>query len=204
MEHERYQDLQQKDQRMQEDYEKQLKAAEESKTQALEELTQLYEARLQEKTLMLAQVSQEEQEVEVEGTPHETSPVLMSTLILNFFCVAQCQEDAQQQIREFKEIIKQVEEDEERKIHDIQIKYERRLHTEKETNTHLKGETGIMTQKVRQVFNTRMHLFLSLRRPPVSLLCNLQLFVLLLPFGGWLCDHSSTVCRDRSTTGAQK
>ncbi|XP_044067286.1 cilia- and flagella-associated protein 57 isoform X2 [Siniperca chuatsi] len=61
--------------------------------------------------------------------------------------LAQCQEDAQQQICEFKEIIKQVEEDEERKIHDIQIKYERKLHTEKETNTNLKGETGIMTQK---------------------------------------------------------
>ncbi|GLD61367.1 cilia- and flagella-associated protein 57 [Lates japonicus] len=61
--------------------------------------------------------------------------------------LAQCQEDAQQQIREFKEIIKQVEEDEERKIHDIQIKYEKKLHTEKETNTNLKGETGIMAQK---------------------------------------------------------
>ncbi|KAK2862634.1 hypothetical protein Q5P01_002167 [Channa striata] len=61
--------------------------------------------------------------------------------------LAQCQEDAQQQIREYKEIIKQVEEDEERKIHDIQIKYEKKLHTEKEANTNLKGETGIMTQK---------------------------------------------------------
>ncbi|XP_076604319.1 cilia and flagella associated protein 57 [Chaetodon auriga] len=62
--------------------------------------------------------------------------------------LAQCQEDAQQQIREFKEMIKQVEEDEERKIHDIQIKYERKLHTEKETNMNLKGDTGIMTQKL--------------------------------------------------------
>ncbi|XP_039971838.1 cilia- and flagella-associated protein 57 isoform X1 [Xiphias gladius] len=61
--------------------------------------------------------------------------------------LARCQEDAQQQIREFQEIIKQVEEDEERMIHDIQIKYEKKLHTEKETNTNLKGETGIMAQK---------------------------------------------------------
>ncbi|XP_034724351.1 cilia- and flagella-associated protein 57 isoform X3 [Etheostoma cragini] len=59
----------------------------------------------------------------------------------------QCREEAQQQIKEFKEIIKQVEEDEERKIHDIQIKYERKLHTEKELNTNLRGETGLMTQK---------------------------------------------------------
>ena len=58
-----------------------------------------------------------------------------------------CQEDAQQQIREFKEIVRQVEEDEERKIHDIQIKYEKKLHTEEETTTSLKGETSLMTQK---------------------------------------------------------
>ncbi|XP_037639358.1 cilia- and flagella-associated protein 57 [Sebastes umbrosus] len=113
VEHERFQDLQRKSQRMQEDYEKQLKVAEESKIQSLEELTELSEAKLQEKTQLLVQ----------------------------------CQEDAKQQSREFKEIIKQVEEDEERKIHDIQIKYERKLHTEKETNTNLKGETGLMTQK---------------------------------------------------------
>ncbi|XP_047437739.1 cilia- and flagella-associated protein 57 [Mugil cephalus] len=113
VEHERFLDLQQKHQRMQEDYEEQLKSAEESKTQELEELTQLYEAKLQEKTRLLVE--------------H--------------------QEDAQRQICEFKEIIKQVEEDEERKIHDIQMKYEKKLHTEKETNTSLKGKTGIMTQK---------------------------------------------------------
>ena len=60
----------------------------------------------------------------------------------------QYQEEAEQEICGFKEIIKQVEEDEERKIHDIQIKYEKKLHTVKETNTNLKGETGIMAQKV--------------------------------------------------------
>ncbi|XP_036955576.1 cilia- and flagella-associated protein 57 isoform X1 [Acanthopagrus latus] len=113
VEHERYQDLQRKYERMQEDYEMQLKAAEESKVQGLKEQMQLYEAKLQEKIQLLAQ----------------------------------CQEDAQQQICDFKEIIKQVEQDEERKIHDIQIKYEKKLHTEKETNTNLKGETSIMTQK---------------------------------------------------------
>ncbi|KAK2914532.1 cilia- and flagella-associated protein 57 [Channa argus] len=112
-EHERYQEIQQKYQQMQEDHEKQLKSNEESRIQALEELRQHCEAKLQEKIQLLAQ----------------------------------CQEDAQQQICEYKEIIKQVEEDEERKIHDIQIKYEKKLHTEKEANTNLKGETGIMTQK---------------------------------------------------------
>ncbi len=128
---------------MQEDYEKQLKAVGESKIQALDQQTQLYEAKLQEKTQLLAQVSQEEQivEYEVEGTPHKKT-------IKSYFNFLQCQENAQQQICEFKEIIKQVGEDEERKIHDIQIKYEKKLHTEKETNTNLKGETGIMTQKV--------------------------------------------------------
>lgn len=67
-----------------------------------------------------------------------------------YFDFVQCQEDAEQQIREFKEVIKQVEEDEERTIHDIQIKYERKLHTEKETSANLKGEAGVMTQKVSQ------------------------------------------------------
>jgi len=49
---------------MLEDYEKRLKSAEESRTQALEELTQLYEDKLQEKTQLLAQVSQREPEEE--------------------------------------------------------------------------------------------------------------------------------------------
>ncbi|KAM9859970.1 cilia- and flagella-associated protein 57 [Aulostomus maculatus] len=113
VEHERHQDLQRKCQNMEVNYEEQLKALAESKSRALEELTQLYEARLQEKAQLLTQ----------------------------------CQEDAQQQQCELKEMIRQVEEDEERKIHDIQIKYERKLQTEKETNTNLKGETTLMTQK---------------------------------------------------------
>ncbi|KAG7229689.1 hypothetical protein INR49_012736, partial [Caranx melampygus] len=113
VEHERYQDLLHKYQRMQEDYEKQLKAAEESKTQALEELTECSEVKLQEKIQDLAQ----------------------------------CQEEAQQQTREFEKFIRQVEEDEDRKIHDIQIKYEKKLKTVKETNTSLQAETGIMARK---------------------------------------------------------
>lgn len=59
VEHERYQDLQQKYQSMQQDYEKQLKSAHESRIKALEELKQHYEAKLQEKTQLLAQVSQQ-------------------------------------------------------------------------------------------------------------------------------------------------
>ncbi|CAJ1051853.1 cilia- and flagella-associated protein 57 isoform X1 [Xyrichtys novacula] len=62
VEHERSQDLQQNYERMQEDYEKRLKAAEESKTRVLEEVTQLYEARLQDKTQLLAQCQEESQE----------------------------------------------------------------------------------------------------------------------------------------------
>ncbi|CAI5689004.1 unnamed protein product [Oreochromis niloticus] len=55
VEHEKYQDLEQKHQRMLEDYEKQLKSAEDRKIQAVEELTKMYEAKLQEKTQLLAQ-----------------------------------------------------------------------------------------------------------------------------------------------------
>ncbi|XP_068598729.1 cilia- and flagella-associated protein 57 [Brachionichthys hirsutus] len=113
VEHERYQDLQHECQRLQEDYENRLEAAEESKTQALEELTQRYEVPLQEKTRL----------------------------------VVQCQEEAQQEILMFKEIVKQVEEDEERIIHDVKVKYERKLLAEKKSNSNLKGEAGAMTQK---------------------------------------------------------
>ncbi|XP_019942091.1 cilia- and flagella-associated protein 57 [Paralichthys olivaceus] len=59
VEHERYQDLQHQYQRMQEDFEMQLKSAEENKIQAVEELTQSYEAQLQEKTQHLAQYQEE-------------------------------------------------------------------------------------------------------------------------------------------------
>lgn len=70
MEHERCEDLQQKYQKVQEDYETRLKTADESRIRALEELTQQYEAKLQEKNELLTQVSQEKQIVaeDVEGT----------------------------------------------------------------------------------------------------------------------------------------
>lgn len=58
VEHTQYQELQQKHQRMQEDYETQLKAAEAARIQGLEELKQHYEARLQEKSQLLAEVRQ--------------------------------------------------------------------------------------------------------------------------------------------------
>lgn len=45
-----------KSQRMQEEYEKQLHELEESKNQALEELTEYYEAKLLEKTTLLEEV----------------------------------------------------------------------------------------------------------------------------------------------------
>lgn len=56
LEYEKYQELQMKSQRMQEEYEKQLHELEESKNQALEELTEYYEAKLLEKTTLLEEV----------------------------------------------------------------------------------------------------------------------------------------------------
>ena len=56
IEYEKYQELQSKSQKMQEDYERQLAEMEESKEQALEELTEYYETKLQEKTTLLDQV----------------------------------------------------------------------------------------------------------------------------------------------------
>ncbi|XP_027693938.1 cilia- and flagella-associated protein 57 isoform X3 [Vombatus ursinus] len=53
LEYEKYQELQLKSQRMQEEYEKQLRDNEETKSQALEELTEYYEAKLHEKASLL-------------------------------------------------------------------------------------------------------------------------------------------------------
>lgn len=61
---------------------------------------------------------------------------------------SQAQEDIRQQLREFEETKKQIEEDEDREIQDIKTKYEKKLRDEKESNLRLKGETGIMRKKV--------------------------------------------------------
>lgn len=58
LEHEKFQDLQEKLKKTEEDHKKQLRSAEQSKVQALEEATHMYEAKLQEKTQLLAQVRQ--------------------------------------------------------------------------------------------------------------------------------------------------
>ncbi|XP_075995968.1 cilia- and flagella-associated protein 57 [Genypterus blacodes] len=114
VEHERYQDLQQQCVSMQEDHSKQLKALEKGKSCALEELKQSYEARLQEKTQLLAQF----------------------------------QDESRQRTFEFEETIKQMNEDGDQELHSIRIQYERKLRAEQEANMKLKGETGIMTQKL--------------------------------------------------------
>uniref|UniRef100_A0A8C6TUU5 Cilia and flagella associated protein 57 n=1 Tax=Neogobius melanostomus TaxID=47308 RepID=A0A8C6TUU5_9GOBI len=62
--------------------------------------------------------------------------------------LAQTQDQAKEQSDEYKEMIKQIEEDENKMIHDMRIQYEKKLHTEKETSKSLKGETGILTQKL--------------------------------------------------------
>ncbi|KAK2490259.1 hypothetical protein MC885_004273, partial [Smutsia gigantea] len=59
LEYEKYQELQLKSQRMQEEYEKQLRDNDETKSQALEELTEFYEAKLQEKTTFLEEAQED-------------------------------------------------------------------------------------------------------------------------------------------------
>lgn len=63
----------------------------------------------------------------------------------------QSQEETRQQLREYEETKKQIEEDADREILDIKNKYERRLREEKEANLRLKGETGIMRKKVNWI-----------------------------------------------------
>ena len=56
VEYEKYHELQTKCQKMQDDYDRQLQAADAGKQQSLEELTEFYETKLQEKSLLLEQV----------------------------------------------------------------------------------------------------------------------------------------------------
>ena len=56
LEYEKYNELQAKSQRMQEDYENQLRELEKTKQSGLEELTEFYEAKLRETCLRLEQV----------------------------------------------------------------------------------------------------------------------------------------------------
>lgn len=56
LEYEKFQELQAKSQKMQEDYERQLQEMEENRERALEELTEYYETRIQEMTTKLEQV----------------------------------------------------------------------------------------------------------------------------------------------------
>ncbi|KAG7481579.1 hypothetical protein MATL_G00068090 [Megalops atlanticus] len=113
LEYEKYLELQMKSQHMQEDFERQLHSSEQSKTEALEELTLQYESKLQEKVRKLKE----------------------------------CEDKSQQQKREYEEMIKIMEEDADREILDIRVKFEKMLTEEKETNVHLKDETGIMRKK---------------------------------------------------------
>lgn len=56
MENEKYQELDEKSQKMQEEYEKQLHSLEESKSKAVKELTEYYEEKLNEKSVLLKEV----------------------------------------------------------------------------------------------------------------------------------------------------
>uniref|UniRef100_H2ZYU7 Cilia and flagella associated protein 57 n=1 Tax=Latimeria chalumnae TaxID=7897 RepID=H2ZYU7_LATCH len=60
----------------------------------------------------------------------------------------QSEDNARQQLREYEETKKQIEEDGDSEIQEMKIKYERKLREEREANLRLKGETGIMRKKV--------------------------------------------------------
>lgn len=67
---------------------------------------------------------------------------------LIFISSGQSQDESQRQLRDFEEIKKQIEEDGDLELHDVRVKYERRLWEEKETNLKLNGETRVMKKKV--------------------------------------------------------
>ncbi|XP_071011263.1 cilia- and flagella-associated protein 57-like [Oncorhynchus clarkii lewisi] len=65
----------------------------------------------------------------------------------------QCQEESRIKGREFEESRKQMEEDGDREIQDIRIRYERWLKDERETNMRMKGDTSIMKKKFSSLQN---------------------------------------------------
>ena len=76
-------------------------------------------------------------------------------------------EESRQQLREYEETKKQIEEDADREILDIKNKYERKLREEKEANLRLKSETGVMRRKVRcSVMKLFLHSSVIVPVPP--------------------------------------
>ncbi|KAA0718887.1 Cilia- and flagella-associated protein 57 [Triplophysa tibetana] len=117
LEYEKFQDLQLKLQRVQQQYEQQLHSVEESKAKDLDEITRLCDAKLHEKMMMLTQ----------------------------------CQEESKQQVREFQEYIKQLEEEGDLEIQDIRLQYKQLLTEEKQTNTKLKIESDTTKKSFQNV-----------------------------------------------------
>lgn len=68
--------------------------------------------------------------------------------MFSFLSSWQCQEESQQQVREFQEYINQMEEDGDLEIQDIRLKYEQRLREEKLTNSKLKIESDTTKKSV--------------------------------------------------------
>uniref|UniRef100_A0A8B9LIJ4 Cilia and flagella associated protein 57 n=1 Tax=Astyanax mexicanus TaxID=7994 RepID=A0A8B9LIJ4_ASTMX len=61
--------------------------------------------------------------------------------------LGQCQDETRQQLREFEETIKLTEEDGDRELQDIRIRYENKLRKEKETNNKHEDEIRVMKKK---------------------------------------------------------
>lgn len=118
----------------------------------------------------------------------------------NTLSLAQCQDSAELQIREFKETLRQVEEDEEKIINKIQIDYERKLHSEKESNLNLKGEAGVLSQKVPRALTA----FLCLCIQPTDLCHDTVVTVLLhAETTGWQkLRHAQTEAGAAEVSGA--
>ncbi|XP_056149801.1 cilia- and flagella-associated protein 57-like [Lampris incognitus] len=65
---------------------------------------------------------------------------------IQFF--SQCQDKARQSVQEFDELNRQIEEVGDQEILNLQVNYEKELHTERDTNQSLKEEAGTLKQKL--------------------------------------------------------
>lgn len=80
----------------------------------------------------------------------------------SLLCFRKANDESREQNKEYEETKKQIEEDSDREILDIKNNYEIQLRREREENIKLKGETGIMKKKVRNIFKKILNILIML------------------------------------------
>lgn len=131
---------------MRKDYEQRLEDLAESKRQALREMNNQFEDRLEEKDVILLEVKAKSI-LNTKTAMHINRYNWVWWCIEYFYCL-QLQEQLDLEKREHETIKTSIEDDADREIVEIKASYEMQLKEEKDANVRLKGETGLMKKKL--------------------------------------------------------